>query len=133
MATNTDDLTAIRTRFLATWNAATYPVVFDNEPPIDEPKGQIWARLSVQPGGERRRSIYSKTYEVLGRVYLQIFTPEGLADRDAWTLAETFAAAFRDWKSADFRVRFETPEYRTDDSEQDYFAIIVSIPYTAQH
>jgi hypothetical protein len=133
VASNIDDLTAIRTRFLETWDSEGYPAVFDNEPPIDEPHGKVWARLSVQPGTTRRLSINARTYEVLRRIYLQIFTPEGLADNDAWTLAETFTAAFRDWKSADLRLRCSVPEYRTDDSEADYFAIIISVPYTAQH
>lgn len=133
MATNTDDIDAIRTHFLSIWDEAAYPVVLDNEPPIDEPHGQIWARLSVNPGAERRRSIYSQTYEVLGRIYLQIFCPKGSADADGWALANTFSAAFRDWRSDDYRIRFDTPQFSTDDSEDDYYAIIVSLPYTAHH
>lgn len=135
MATNLDDLTAIRAHFMTQWAADNPSVAFvlDNEPAIDEPIKQTWARMSVAPGAERRRSIYSKTYEQLGRVYLQVFVPVGLADGNGWTIAESFAAAFRDWKSSDYRIRFDTPEFRTSDIDKVYYAIIVSVPYTAQH
>lgn len=144
MATNLDDLEIIRTRFLTQWNAAV-PVVLDNEPAIDEPNGKVWARFSVLPGAERRASIARNTYEQLGRVYLQVFIPDGEADKDGWALAEAFAATFRDWKSPDWRIRFDTPEYRTskEAGDKDFklsakgsappFMILVTIPYTAQH
>lgn len=131
MASNLDDLTTIRARFLDHWDASI-PVVFDNEKPITEPV-TTWARLSVVPGKERRRSIAMRTYEQLGRIYLQLFVPDGEEDGDGWQLAESFAATFRDWLSDDYRIRCDVPEFRTENTDGEPYMILVSIPYTAQH
>lgn len=137
MATYNDDLSAIRTRFRTQWKTAnpTVPFVYDNEPPVDEPTG-IWVRLSVNPGAERRRSIASKKYEQIGRVFLQIMIPrtaDFAGDEDAWKLADSFASIFRDWRSADYRILFDVPETRSIDTDEAYYIILVSVPYTAQH
>lgn len=129
MATNLDDITDIRAHYLDTMTLTT---VFDNDPDTDQPTG-MWARLSVIPGAEFRQSIASRTYEQLGRAYLQVFVPEGTSDNAGWQQANLFVAAFRDWSSPDYRVRFATPEYRTSDAEDGHFMILVTIPYTAQH
>lgn len=137
MATYLDDLTAIRARFRTQWTA-TYPAVpfvYDNEPALDEPEG-IWVRFSVLPGAERRRSIAAQRYEQLGRVYLQIFMPRGDADiapNDGWKMADSFAASFRDWRSTEWRIAFDVPTISQSDNDDDYYMIIVSVPYTAQH
>lgn len=131
MATNLDDLTVIRTRFFALWPSATI-VLLDNDTNTAQPK-TLFARLSIQPGAQRRLSIASKTYEQLGRVYLQIFVPSEQGTRVGFELAETFTNIFRDWSSADYRVRFDTPEYRTSEEEKAYFTILCSVPYTARH
>jgi hypothetical protein len=130
MATNRDDINAIRVYFLNTWNEV--PVIFDNEPAIDEPEG-IWARLSVNPGASKRASIARKTYDQQGRVYLQVMIPEGEPDNEGWTLAERFGMAFRELNLDNYRVRFDTPEYSSSDAEDDWYVITVSIPYTAKH
>lgn len=135
MATNFDDLGVIRTRFLDAWETLdpAIPYVFDLTRPPVEPEG-IWARVSVMPGSERRRSIARRTYEQLGRVYLQVFAPVGVFDDELWAVAEHFATTFRDWLSDDGRIRFDTPEFRlTPATGGNDHMLVVSIPYTAQH
>jgi len=129
VATYSDDIAAIRNRFIAQWGT-TVPFVFDNEPPIDEPS-TIWVRLSVKPFGEERPS--SLTVLGYGRVYIQVFVPEGLSDGDGWAAANQFNAIFREWHSADYRIRFNMPDFNTSDAESGYFMILGSIPFTATH
>jgi hypothetical protein len=132
VATNLDDIDIIRTHFLNEWDNAV-PVVFDNDPASPKPEGIIWARLSVRPTAETRKSIASRTYEQKGWVYLQVMVPDGLSDHDGYALTETFKDTFRDWSSPDFRIRFATPDYSTSHFEGEQFTIKVSIPYRAQH
>lgn len=135
MPTNFDDLIVIRARFADTWEPLNpnVPYVFDDDTPQDQSQG-VWARMSINPGAERRRSIARRTYEQLGRVYLQVFAPKDTVSAELWPVAETFAATFRDWQSDDDRIRFDTPEYRLTSANGDEPAmLLVSIPYTAQH
>jgi hypothetical protein len=129
--TNLDDIIAIRDRFLATWDDAV-PFVFENDSPTKEPN-QIWARFNIAPGDERRLTIGSTNYEVKGRVYLQIMVPAGMKLAPARTIEARFVNAFREWSSADYRIRFDTPEYSVDDSEDNYFILRTSILYRARH
>jgi len=134
VANNLDDFLIIRTRFVDRWNLA-YPQIsfyFDNETPVEPTTS--WVRLSIQPGFERRRSIARKTYEQLGRVYLQVFGPPDAVDMDLWPLAHVFADAFRDWQSSDGRIRFDTPTFQfTGAQDDDPAMLLINIPYTAQH
>lgn len=135
MANNLDDLIVIRTHFAETWEPLnlSVPYVFDDGELLDQPQG-VWARMSINPGAQRRRSIARRTYEQLGRVYLQVFAPTGTVSAELWPVAESFAETFRDWLSDDGRVKFDTPEYRlTPANDKEPTMLLVSIPYTAQH
>lgn len=131
MATNQDDIIAINSRFYALWPEGV-PVVMDNDANSFEPT-QTWARLSIQPGFSVRASIAARTYRQLGRVYLQIFVPAQHGTSPGWDLAETFSTIFRDWRSSDQRILFNTPEFRISNAEPEYFTVICSIPYEATH
>lgn len=134
MATNLDDLLAIRTRFVETWTAAhpTVPFIFDNEPATDQPEG-IWARLSIAPGHSKTRPLNPPRYVQYGRVYLQVFVPEGEADAEGYRIAETFAQAFRNWRNTSPRIYCEQPEFRPSQSDGESFMILVTVPYSSEH
>jgi hypothetical protein len=129
--TNLDDIVAIRDRFLGTWDDAI-PYVFENDAPTVEPNG-IWARFSVSPGDERRLTIIPPTWEVKGRVNLQIMIPAGMKLAPAREIEANFVNAFREWSSDDYRIRFDTPEFSYDESEDNYAILRTSILYRARH
>ena len=131
MTNNLDDIAAINTRFYSLWDSSV-PVVMDND--FNTPEHTVpWCRLSIQAGFSERASIASRTYRQFGRVYLQIFVPAQRGTAEGWALAEAFSTIFRDWLSADQRIRFATPEFRVSTAEPEYFTVICSIPYIAQH
>ena len=134
MATNLDDIAAIRAHFLNAWvpSHPGVPYVYDNEAPVDEPEG-VWVRLSVSPGFQRRRSIFERTYEQFGRIYFQVFVPTGTDDEEGWPVADSFAALFRDWLSDNRGLYCETPEFSTSKVNNEPFMIVVSIPYRSVH
>lgn len=131
MATDLDDITVLRTRFLDTWDRSI-PFEFEGQPLEAEPEGQVWARLTVIPGNEDRQSLISRTYLQKGRIYLQVMMPIGTGDETGWNAAQLFIDAFRDWHSDDYRVRCYTSEKRKS-SESNYNVITVSIYYEAIH
>jgi hypothetical protein len=129
---NLTDIAAIRARFLSQWDQSI-TVLFENEAAIETPT-TLWGIMSVNPGFERRASIgATRRYEQLGRIYLKLTDEERLNDERIRGAAEAFANIFRDWNSPDYKVRCDTPEYRSGTDEKGNFYIIVSIPYTAQH
>jgi hypothetical protein len=132
MATLQDDIEAINTRFYALWPSATL-VIADNDRNTDTPEDAVWCRFSIVPGAERRVTIGSKTWEQLGRVYLQIFVPDERGTSEAYALANTFTTIFREWASPDYRIRFSTPEFRPSNEDGEPFTLVVSIPFTAKH
>jgi hypothetical protein len=102
-----DDLTA-GTRFLETWDSEGYPAVFDNEPPIDEPHGKVWARLSVQPT-TRRLSINARTYESSGASTSRYSPRKGWQTMTLGRSQRRSRRLFRDWKSADLAFAVASP------------------------
>lgn len=134
MATNLDDIAAIRGHFLNAWAKAhpSVPYVYEHEAAIDEPEGP-WARFIVTPGAQRRRSIFERKYEQLGRIYLHLIIPVGVAPEDYWPLADSFIATFQDWRSDDWRILCDVAQVRPYEDAEGTYMIEVSIPYTAQH
>jgi len=131
MATNLDDITVLRTRFLDTWDRSI-PFEFEGQPLAAEPEGQVWVRLEIAPGDEQRQSLITQTYLQQGRVNLKVMAPIGQGDGAGWNAAQLFIDAFRDWHSDDYRVRCYTSQTRKA-YEGNYIATIVSIYYEAIH
>lgn len=133
MASNRDDFTAIRTRFNALW-PANVPVSHGFNGPNEKVPKTTWARLSIHPGDSDRPSIgQTKKYVQYGRIELQIFVPAQEGEMPAWDLAEIVTMIFRDWRSPDFRILCEQPEFFTMTSEREWFGVRCSIPYSAEH
>lgn len=103
---------AIRSYFETEWAART-SLVFDNTT-SEPPEQEAWARISVRhneapqmtqgaPGNNR--------YEPFGRVFIQIFTPQGTNPVEAEQLASAAAAIFRG-KSLSDDIRFLSPSVK---------------------
>jgi hypothetical protein len=129
-----DDIKAIRSHFITAWKAAhpTVAYVFDNEAPIDEPSTP-WVRLKIEPGIERRRSLNTTSYDQAGTIYLQAFVPDRQADQIAWTMAETFAGAFRGWRNDNPLIWCDGAQMMSMDEAGEPFMVVVKMNYTARH
>lgn len=134
MATNLDDIAAIQTHFLNAWVPLnpSVPYFYAHDEAEDEPQG-IWARLIVTPGAQRRRSIFERKYEQLGRIYLHVVIPSGTEPEDYWPVVDSFVATFQDWRSEDWRILCDVADLRPYEDAEGTYMIEVSIPYTAQH
>lgn len=132
MATNLDDITAIRTRFLSAWGSTT-PIVIANDPSPVQPD-VAYIVFHVMPNVEERLATGAAAdFEVQGIIWADIYSPSGEGDGAAWNLAEKFATAFRDWRSTDGRINCGNPSYRQGEDEDKFMRLIVNVPYRAWH
>lgn len=128
--TNLDIIEAIRTRFLVQWNDAT-EVVLDNEAAI-EVLDAPWAKLSIAPVQDRRVSIgAAPIYERYGSIYITIFVPQQEGDETLLTLTDSAIDIFRDWVSADHRIRTEAANYNRSNVDK-WHCMVVKIDYSAR-
>jgi hypothetical protein len=124
-----DHIQTITQHFVDTWNDDV-PVIFDNQPNAARP-ATTWGRFSIVLGANRRRTYgATATYIQQGRVYLQIFVPAATGLESGYVVANSFIAAFRDWRSADYQVRFLQHEFTVMEPEDGgWFNITVSFPF----
>lgn len=132
------DLSNIRARFKAQWNATTTITLMAEAPERAVSKSDTYVRFSINPEDIERRTMGSGgIFNGYGHIYLQVFTPKGDGTATAYEKAEAFAAIFREWRSADGKLVCGRETYTTIPSgpktDPDYFCVKVSVPYTSTH
>lgn len=131
MSTVVDDLATLRTRFLGEWGDPVQTLM-DNQPNELTDETEPFVRFTVNPANNSRLALggANTLHRQYGRVWLQIFTPRQEGASMAYTLADRFAAIFRNWSAADGSVRCQVESYNLVPNE-DYYQVNVSVPYYA--
>ena len=126
-----DHIQTLTQHFVDTWNPLV-PVIYDNGPNAAKTQSSTWARFSIVLGENLRRTLGSAPkYVQKGDIYLQIFVPKQTGLESGYTVATSFIAAFRDYRSTDFKIRAGQPEFTVMASETDWFNITLVISYQA--
>lgn len=123
---------AILETFVGAWDPAV-AYTFENEdftPPSDAP----WARLVIRhedSGQETLGPVGNRKFARLGRVLVQVFTPEDQGTLEADTLAVVVRNAFEGVTLASTTVRFRAVTTREVGSSADdaWFLSIVDAPF----
>lgn len=131
------DLDIIRGRFLSQWSAPNVTTLMAEQPEQTISPSVTFVRFSILPDETVRMSGGpGGKIATYGMVWLQIFLPKGRGTKDAYVLADQFAAIFREWASptGPVTVKFKLEQVTAQPSgttEKEYFSVKVVVPYTS--
>jgi hypothetical protein len=124
--------TILRNHFNDAWDSEAVLAVFDNLPMTDVVEGEAYVRFLVRFADERRISTGENgLHELIGRVWLMVFTPKQRGTIAALELADQFATIFRNWRSEDGEISTATPRVESIPTNDSWYQVNVSVPFTA--
>lgn len=112
-------------RIQANWT--TTPVDYDNAR-FTVP-ATAWIKVIIAENNSKQAELGGnvKRRRALGVIYADVYAPVGRGGNEARVLADSFAALFRDFKSANLTC--DEPSVRTMGEKNGWYQMTVNIPY----
>lgn len=112
-----------------TVNLPASQVLVENSPATDLDETAPWVRWSIAPGESKPKITGTPvTYLSLGNAYLQVFIPKDMGATIAQDIIESFHAAFRNWRSADKKLKI-VGVGQIKVPNKDFYQVNASIKY----
>lgn len=127
MSTNQTERATCESLFATGWGSTT-PIDYENVP-FTAPSAAPWVRIVIRPGPAVTGGTTGSTAlnVTTGRVWVQVFVPEGTGTDKARQLADSAASIFGHQRSNG--LLFLTPEFTAVGVANGYFQYNVSVPY----